>query len=306
MTRLLIIALSAVLFICRDQIGRFIIDHDPFSANHKWKRSSATDKPHSVTYSGMLQPPGALNIIAILFPDPYIKTEYDIAEMITDTAVIRLREKANRWLVFDPESAGHAEQSIRIIRSDDFLQALTRSMTADREYFIELFTDIPIDSDEFQLIDPSKPYAGHSFIQLSSCANGDTLRRTFGLYPQYPWEAVVAQQPVPAILVDNEGHEYNASIKRKITREDLIRTLAFVGSNPATKEYDLQNHNCTDFAIYAYNTAVRSDQLKIEKIQLGIITLITPGCLYSALQRLKQDSSNPSQIEIAVKKRAGR
>lgn len=306
MLRFLIIALSAVLFICRDQIGRFIIDHDPFSANHKWKRSSSVDKDYSVTYSGMLQPPGALNIISILFPDPYIKTKYDISEMITDTAVIRLREKANRWLVFDPESAGHAEQSIRIIRSDDFLQALTRSITADREYFIELFTDIPIDNDEFQLIDPSKPYVGHSFIQLSSCANGDTLRRTFGLYPQYPWEAVVVQQSVPAILVDNEGHEYNASIKRKITREDLIRALTFVGSNPTTKEYDLQNHNCTDFAIDIYNTAVRSNPLKTEKVRLGIFTLITPGYLYTALKRLKQDSTIAYQVEIAVKKRAGR
>jgi len=306
MTRLLIIALSVVVFIGRNQIGRFLIDHDPFSTNHKWKRTTATDKNHPVTYSGMLQLPGALNIIAILFPDPYIKTEYDIAEMITDTAMGRLRENVNRWLVFDPESAGHSQQDIRIVQSDEFLLPLTESITADSECFIELFTDIPIDDDEFQLIDPFKPYAGHSFIQLSSCANGDTLRRTFGLYPQYPWEAVVAQRPVPAILVDNEGHEYNASIKRKIAREDLFRTIAFTRSTPEMLKYDLQNHNCTDFAIHAYNTAVRSHRLKIQKTRLGIIALITPGYLYTALKKLKRDSLNTSQIEIAIKRRAGR
>lgn len=84
---------------------------------------------------------------------------------------------------------------------------------------------------------------GHTFIAIQQ---GDT-RRVFGYWP------ATSIYPAPGYSTDNmvfgndENHHFDVSLSTPVDANKLFSIIAYASNAP--KVYDLDNYNCTDFAI---------------------------------------------------------
>lgn len=115
-----------------------------------------------------------------------------------------------------------------------------------------LYTDIPINGNPNEFFDWGNGSPGHAFIGLSKSNGGQTAQQFFGFYPQSGFKSVFTGDPVRSKVVDNSSHEYNGSIQLKLTpaqlRDVINRSLEL-----AQKKYDIDDYNCTDFALDIFN-----------------------------------------------------
>jgi hypothetical protein len=91
---------------------------------------------------------------------------------------------------------------------------------------------------------------GHVFLIFSETYGGTTITRNVGFYPRtkvYPWSASDQGQ-----LNDNESSIYNISLTATIDNAQFFNMLNYVsqGNNPGYL-YNLNNNNCTTFALMA-------------------------------------------------------
>jgi len=153
-------------------------------------------------------------------------------------------------------------------------------------YNITIFSEVPVNSDPAMIFNPSTNSPGHSFIQLRKANGANIVQQNIGFYPNTNWKSL-SGFPVESKVVDNEDHEYNASLAVNINASQfqaaLDRMQEIAGMN-----YDIKNWNCTDFALSVFNAAASAPLLIPGYIIPGNITLSnTPQGLYSAIKNLE-------------------
>lgn len=84
---------------------------------------------------------------------------------------------------------------------------------------------------------------GHTFLGIQQ----GTVQRILGFYPDSPNASLISSQN--SELHDNSGTLYHVSIAVEIDATKLANVINYVNSYPKT--YDLNNYNCSDFAIGA-------------------------------------------------------
>ncbi|MFN9538962.1 MAG: hypothetical protein ACK6A8_06890, partial [Planctomycetota bacterium] len=125
----------------------------------------------------------------------------------------------------------------------------------DEGYIVIIKVDQPGnggDRDPFEIDPVNGPSVGHTFIEV---INGQTGEVTFGgLYPTNPVNPIT-DPTEPGVIRDDTGHDWDVKYEVPITRDQyeiLICGIEHDKANPPT--YDLNDFNCTDWAIGVLGT----------------------------------------------------
>lgn len=103
---------------------------------------------------------------------------------------------------------------------------------------------------------------GHTFITVSQSIGGQTYRRTIGYYPQGDVEP--SDPESLGVVKDNNGLEYHVSVTFPLNSTQFTNLIQLVDHDiNNTIDYDLNEYNCTDWAMDMVNST-------------GVITL--PEC----------------------------
>ncbi|MGC4038414.1 MAG: hypothetical protein QM764_20790 [Chitinophagaceae bacterium] len=159
---------------------------------------------------------------------------------------------------------------------------------------IELFTDIPVDNDPTKLFDWKTESPGHCFLQLKKVSGSQSVVQNIGFYPVTDYKSILTPAPVPGKLVDNSNHEFNASIKMNLTPDNFRATVNQIVYLSRFIKYDIDEYNCTDFALEVFNYK-RATPLAAVKIDLPGAQVAggsnTPQGVYLSLQTLKKSNT---------------
>ncbi|MBL7697134.1 MAG: hypothetical protein JNK79_03210 [Chitinophagaceae bacterium] len=98
---------------------------------------------------------------------------------------------------------------------------------------------------------------------------------------------------IPGKFVDDTQHEYNASAKMNLPSQDFVKVILYMKKKLKMAKYDIDDFNCANFAIEAFNSARSNDPLIVPKHNIPGGTTRkgseTPQGLYRELFRLKRD-----------------
>lgn len=165
---------------------------------------------------------------------------------------------------------------------------------------ITIYSDIPVNDDPNKLFDFSTGACGHSFLQFSKSNGANIIQQDIGFYPESGWKSV-ANSSVTSKLVDNSGHEYNASLTITVNATQFQNALNKM-QGESHMRYDIDDFNCTDFALSVFNAAA-SQHLYIPRRHIPNGTFgtesNTPQGLYIELENLQKNGGYPGgQISI--------
>lgn len=82
---------------------------------------------------------------------------------------------------------------------------------------------------------------GHTFVGIQQGG----IQRVLGFYPDSPNASLISSQK--SELHDNSNTQYHVSISIEIDAGKLLNVISYINSYP--KMYNLNNYNCSDFAI---------------------------------------------------------
>ena len=167
---------------------------------------------------------------------------------------------------------------------------------------IEIFADIPVDSDPNKLFNFESGSPGHTFLQIKKSNGSQSVMQNIGFYPKDGWKTLMTNAPVEGKLVDNSQHEFNASFKMYLSPENFKSTLNEILYLSRFIKYDIDNYNCTDFALDVFNKT-RADKLEIPLYDipsnLPSTGTRTPQGLYNKLKSMQQ-SRHPESSNISI------
>ncbi len=166
---------------------------------------------------------------------------------------------------------------------------------AGATYSMKLCADIPVNNNENDLISGLHP--GHAFLIITKSNGSSSVSQTMGFYPTTSMN--VFMLPVSSKLVDDgisgHEHEYNASILLpSISQSDFQTVKSTLINLASTKDYDLNDYNCTNFALEVFNSV--SNPYIISVLDwYGVSSNInygkTPNGLYKKLKSLNLDGT---------------
>ena len=165
---------------------------------------------------------------------------------------------------------------------------------------IEIFTDIPVDGNPNIFYDIATGSPGHVFINVRKSNGMQSASQNIGFYPKSGYKAVT-YAPTAGKLVNNEHHEFNASLKMDLTPAQLVSVLTRI-QQLANLNYDVDEYNCTDWALDIFNR-VRNDKVEIPLYGLPGSPLTqhtrTPQGLYHKLQQMV-NSNDPEKGNVTI------
>jgi hypothetical protein len=183
------------------------------------------------------------------------------------------------------------------ININEYLKCFDAIPDAGAVCSIEILTDIPVDNDPSKLFDWKNETPGHTFLQIKKQNGSATVQQNIGFYPSTNWKTIVTPAPVAGKFVDNEKHEFNASLKMNLTAAQLKEVIIKIQSLSRFIRYDIDEYNCTDFALEVFN-ATRVDKLEIPKYDIpnGVAPFgtSTPQGLYKKLEEMKANHHTES------------
>lgn len=166
---------------------------------------------------------------------------------------------------------------------------------------IEIFTDLPVDNDPTKLFDWKTESPGHTFLQIKKSNGGKYALQNIGFYPNSNWKNILDADPVDSKIVDDGGHEFHASLKMNLT-PDRLHWVIDKAKELSTQKYDMDEFNCTDFAMEVFNYA-RNIPLDIPRYGIpggiGSYPSRTPQGLYVKLKEM-HDKNDPEAGNITI------
>jgi hypothetical protein len=183
-----------------------------------------------------------------------------------------------------------------------FLRCFDNVPDAGATYSVTLNAALPNDNDPDELEVNSHP--GHAFITMTKTNGSNTVTQSFGFYPRIGRKSISMGDVTSAIKNDG-NHKVNASIKMDNILESQFQALQSSAISLAFLSYDLNDFNCTDFALRVFNVIRGTNKITIPNtvgIILNPMGLVvdygqTPNGLYKFLNA---NSSSYSNISIGV------
>jgi hypothetical protein len=167
---------------------------------------------------------------------------------------------------------------------------------------IEIFADIPVDSDPYKVFDFESGSPGHTFLQIKKSNGNQSVIQNIGFYPKDGLKTIATNAPIDGKFVDNGSHEFNASLKMNLSSENLNSTLTEILYLATFIKYDIDNYNCTDFALDVFNkTRVNKLEIPLYDIPGNYPSTGTrmPQGLYNKLKQMK-DGKDPEAVNITI------
>jgi hypothetical protein len=166
---------------------------------------------------------------------------------------------------------------------------------------IEIFADIPVDSDPTKLFDFVNGSPGHTFINVRKKNGSQSASQNIGFYPKSGLKTALTNAPIDGKFVDNGNHEYNASLKMDLTPAQLASTLTEILYLKNSK-YDIDDYNCTDWALAVFNKT-RSNKLEIPVYYIpennSPAGTSMPQGVYNKLKQMKA-ANDPEAANITI------
>lgn len=184
----------------------------------------------------------------------------------------------------------------KVVDINSYLNCFGLLPDAGTSCSIELFTDIPVDEKPMAGFNPKTYSPGHTFIQITKEGNGQRVSQNIGFYPASQAKTLLTTAPQDGVFADNEGHEFNASIKMHITAEQLKVVIDQIKTQASHPKYDIDDYNCTDFALQIFNSVRGMNPLEIPKLDIpetmNPFGSNTPQGVYLKLKEMKSANSN--------------
>jgi len=170
----------------------------------------------------------------------------------------------------------------------DLLQVFYPVMEA--EYSIAVCADLPVNNNPKCIYRKGEP--GHVFLILTKYnpLTTDFITRSFGFYPRVPASCLIKQ--IRSEIIENNNREYDASLNRKLTREEFAFILEKC-KQLAKKKYNLKKFNCYDYVIEVFNSLPGIEKLPVSVVKFPFILGRggSPCGLYSDLKELLSNGS---------------
>lgn len=167
---------------------------------------------------------------------------------------------------------------------------------------IEILADVPVDNDPEKLFNWQTGSPGHTFLQIQKTNGVQSVVQNIGFYPNQPWKVTLTPAPIEGKFADNGGHEFNAGLQMEVTPAQLQSVLTKIRYLARFVKYDIDEYNCTDFALDVFNE-VRPRKLSVPLCDIpGGLTAAgtsTPQGLYSLLKTMKQ-TNDPEAANINI------
>jgi hypothetical protein len=167
---------------------------------------------------------------------------------------------------------------------------------------VGIYADIPVDSDPNKIFDFSTGSPGHTFIQIkkTSADGTQSVVQNIGFYPQTGWKVGLTDAPVDAKFVDDSQHEFNAAYTKTLTPEEFRSTVTEI-RYLKNMQYDIDNYNCTDWALAVFNKQGYGLDIPLYDIPGTYPSAGTsmPQGIYNKLQQMK-NSGDPHADKIQI------
>lgn len=126
---------------------------------------------------------------------------------------------------------------------------------------------------------------GHAYITMEK-SNGSTSRSlTFGFYPSQDTWITGTKNAVTSSIGQEDPNLRNSDARYTITvNESTFNHARNMALTKSTKPYDLNDYNCTDYAIDVFDAALGGSGLAVPNSPIGFTT---PAGLYGRLNELK-------------------
>lgn len=145
-------------------------------------------------------------------------------------------------------------------------------------YSLKLCADVPDNNKPLTGLDDNL-HPGHTFLTLTKTNGAQSITKAFGFYPTLNWKSVFFQSETSKLVNDGK-HEINASVEMSnLTQADfnLIKNKAITN---AAKQYDLDDFNCSDFALDIFNVVRPTNPITLNPF-LGVVIFGVPPVTYS-------------------------
>jgi hypothetical protein len=188
------------------------------------------------------------------------------------------------------------------IAVEEYVKCFDAIADASAKCSITLYADIPVDSDPNKLFDFRTGSPGHTFIGILKMNSDGTqaVQQFIGFYPKSGWKSGLTDAPVEGKFVDDSGHEFNASYNKSLTPDELRSVLVEILYLKNVR-YDIDNYNCTDWALAVFNKAGYGLDIPLYAVPgtLPSAGTSTPQGVYNKLKEMKKSgAANADQISI--------
>lgn len=177
---------------------------------------------------------------------------------------------------------------------DKYLRCFDKIPDAGSTCKITIHADVPVNSDPTKIMDWSTGSPGHTWIRIekTGAGNSGTASQHIGFYPKTGWKTTITDAPLDGKFVDNSNHEFNASYEVTVSPENLRSAIMRIRQLRSVR-YDIDDYNCTDWAIQVWRTAVSPG------IWFDIPRFHMPGSLSP------NGTSTPQGLYVKIKELAG-
>src|SRR5690606_38714654 len=128
-----------------------------------------------------------------------------------------------------------------------------------------------------------------------------SVTQNIGFYPASQLKTLLTTAPVDGVFEDNQHHEFNASLKMILSSEQFKLLISKMSDLRKRVKYDIDEYNCSDFALEVFNFARKGKELELPKLDIpGAATnqgSNTPQGLYLKLKQMK-DTNNSEASNV--------
>ena len=163
---------------------------------------------------------------------------------------------------------------------------------------ITICSDIPVDTDPSKLFNWNTESPGHCFLELKKSNGAQSVQQSIGFYPIANWKNILSADPVDSKMVDDGHHEFNASLKMDVTPFNFRSAIGKM-KELSTMKYDMDEFNCTDFALEVFNYIRNPLEIPQYVIPGGLYGTKTPQGLYNKLNEMWRNN-DPETKNITI------
>jgi hypothetical protein len=171
---------------------------------------------------------------------------------------------------------------------------------------VGIYSDVPVDNDPNKIFDFSTGSPGHTFIQIKKTSADGTrsVAQNIGFYPKTGFKTALTNAPVDAKFVDDGNHEFNAGYTKSLTPDEfrsILTEILYLKNIP----YDIDNFNCTDWALEIFNKQGYGLDIPLYDIPGNLPTTGTsmPQGIYNKLADMKKNNdAHADKIQIGFLK----
>lgn len=156
---------------------------------------------------------------------------------------------------------------------------------AQTTYKVTIHTHLANPSNPYQVYNVSQDDPGHAYITMQKTNGSATRSLTFGFYPSAgTWMTAIKDAENSAIGQENPEKRRNDASYTITVSEAAFNNARNVALTGSAKQYDLNDFNCTNYAIGVFNAAMGGTGLQVPNSPVGYKT---PSSLYLKLSDMK-------------------